>query len=56
MAAARRTTPAPDPVVARLAEGHYDRALEDLQRQIDAAVAVLRQAHEALRRENTLVS
>jgi hypothetical protein len=56
MAAARRKTGSTDPVVRKLQDGHYDRELADWQAKLEAAAAVLRQAHAAMKAENKLVS
>lgn len=56
MGAAKPKTYDREEIVARLMDGHYDQVLADFQTQLDAATAALRQAYEALRRENTLVS
>lgn len=42
-----------DIVQARLADGHYDRILEDFQEKLDEATAALRRVHAAMRAENT---
>jgi len=55
--AALKLKPTPqDVVAARLADGHYDRLLEDFQAKIDEATAALRRVHEAMKAENTLRS
>ncbi|MBW8812106.1 MAG: hypothetical protein JF588_01660 [Caulobacterales bacterium] len=56
MAAAKRKTETPADVAAKLADGHYDRLLEDFQAKLDAATEALRRVHEAMRAENTLRS
>ncbi|MDZ4373863.1 MAG: hypothetical protein U1C74_20910 [Phenylobacterium sp.] len=45
-----------DPVVEKLMDGHYDRALADFEAQLDEAAAMLRRAYAAMKAENTLVS
>jgi hypothetical protein len=56
MAAAERKPDVEDLVVARLMDGHYDRALEEFQEQLDEAAAALRRCYAAMRAENTLRS
>ena len=56
MSAAKRKNEKHDPVVAKLMDGTYDQQLEDFQRQLDEAAAMLRRAYEAMRAENTLRS
>lgn len=56
MSAARRKSVDVDPVEKKLLDGTYDRALEDLQAQLDEATAVLRRVHAAMKAENTLRS
>jgi hypothetical protein len=58
MSAPRRkpTTPAappPDSVEAKLLDGHYDRLLDEFQQTLEETAAVLRQAYEAMKAENT---
>jgi hypothetical protein len=45
-----------DPVVQKLMDGHYDRALADFELQLEEAANMLRRAYAAMKAENTLVS
>lgn len=52
----RSKSEARDPVVAKLEDGDYDRMLAEFDAQLQAAAAILRQAHAAMKAENTLRS
>ncbi len=54
--AANAKLQAVDPVVEKLESGEYERQLDLFQDIIDEAAAVLRQAHAAMKAENTLRS
>ena len=56
MAAAKPKSDEHDPVLEKLMDGHYDRALADFEAQLEDAAAMLRRAYEAMRAENTLRS
>ena len=56
MAALKLKPTEQDLVQARLADGHYDRLLEEFRDKLDAATAALRRCHEAMRATNTLRS
>ena len=53
MAQSKRKRDVVQVVQEKLADGTYDRALEDFQVQIDEAAAVLRRALAAMKAENT---
>lgn len=56
MASPKRKTELQDPVVVKLMDGDYDRAIADFEAQIEDAAATLRRAYEAMKAENTLRS
>lgn len=56
MAAAKPKTEPHDPVLEKLMDGHYDRALAAFEAQLEDAAATLRRAYEAMKAENTLRS
>jgi hypothetical protein len=56
MATPRRKPDVEDVVVVRLMDGHYDRALEEFEQQLEEAAAALRRCYAAMRAENTLRS
>ena len=56
MAAAKRKIEENDPVVDKLMDGHYDRALAEFEAQLEEAAALLRRAYAAMKAENTLRS
>jgi hypothetical protein len=56
MAAAKLKTIERDPVLEKLEDGTYERQLDLFQAQMDEAAAVLRQAYDAMKAENTLRS
>jgi hypothetical protein len=56
MATTKQTAEPRDPVIERLEDGHYDRLLAEFDVQLQAAAAMLRRAHEAMKAENTLRS
>ena len=56
MGAVKRRSETRDEVVEKLLDGHYDRALETFDTQLEEAAATLRRALAALKAENTLQS
>ena len=56
MGASTRKPAETSSVEEKLAEGFYDRALEDFQLQMAEAAATLRRVHAAMKAENTLRS
>jgi hypothetical protein len=56
MAFPQRKTKDRDPVIVKLMDGDYERAIADFEAQIEEAAATLRRAYAAMKAENTLRS